>query len=233
MPPRQLQIIEAMGWPVPVYGHLPLINGPDGAKLSKRHGALAVEAYRDMGYLPETMRNYLLRLGWSHGDDEIISTEQAIEWFNLENIGKSPARIDFKKLDNLNGHYIRETRRRCAGRRRSPPFWQRDTAAAHPVRSRRASGLIAAHARAQGARQDPGRTRAGRGISVHGRCPRPGRSGRSQTADARSARPPRRTLPALDADRLEAARSWKTQRALSPRPKASNWARWPSRCVRR
>jgi len=104
---RQLQIIEAMGWPVPVYGHLPLINGPDGAKLSKRHGALAVEAYRDMGYLPETMRNYLLRLGWSHGDDEIITTAQAIEWFNFESIGKSAARMDYKKLDNLNGHYIR------------------------------------------------------------------------------------------------------------------------------
>ena len=106
---RQLQLIEAMGAPIPVYGHLPLINGPDGAKLSKRHGALAVEAYRDMGYLPETMRNYLLRLGWSHGDDEIISTAQAIEWFNLESIGKSAARMDYKKLDNLNGHYIRES----------------------------------------------------------------------------------------------------------------------------
>jgi glutamyl-tRNA synthetase len=106
---RQLQLIEALGWPVPAYGHLPLINGPDGAKLSKRHGALAIEAYRDMGYLPETMRNYLLRLGWSHGDDEIISTEQAIEWFNLESIGKSAARVDYKKLDNLNGHYIRDT----------------------------------------------------------------------------------------------------------------------------
>jgi glutamyl-tRNA synthetase len=106
---RQLQLIEAMGAPVPVYGHLPLINGPDGAKLSKRHGALAVEAYRDMGYLPETMRNYLLRLGWSHGDDEIISTEQAIAWFNFESIGKSAARMDYKKLDNLNGHYIRTT----------------------------------------------------------------------------------------------------------------------------
>jgi glutamyl-tRNA synthetase len=107
--PRQLQIITAMGWQKPAYGHLPLINGPDGAKLSKRHGALAVEAYRDMGYLPETMRNYLLRLGWSHGDDEIISTEQAIQWFNFESIGKSAARMDYKKLDNLNGHYIRET----------------------------------------------------------------------------------------------------------------------------
>jgi glutamyl-tRNA synthetase len=107
--PRQLQIISAMGWVKPAYGHLPLINGPDGAKLSKRHGALAVEAYRDMGYLPETMRNYLLRLGWSHGDDEIISTAQAVEWFNFESIGKSAARMDYKKLDNLNGHYIRET----------------------------------------------------------------------------------------------------------------------------
>jgi glutamyl-tRNA synthetase len=106
---RQLQLIEAMGTAVPVYGHLPLINGPDGTKLSKRHGALSVEAYRDMGYLPETMRNYLLRLGWSHGDDEIISTEQAIQWFNFESIGKSAARMDYKKLDNLNGHYIRET----------------------------------------------------------------------------------------------------------------------------
>src|SRR5471032_3090342 len=106
---RQLQLIEAMGTAVPVYGHLPLINGPDGAKLSKRHGALAVEAYRDMGYLPETMRNYLLRLGWSHGDDEIIPTPQAIEWFDFESIGKSAARMDYKKLDNLNGHYIRST----------------------------------------------------------------------------------------------------------------------------
>jgi glutamyl-tRNA synthetase len=105
---RQLQIIEAMGWPVPVYGHVPLIHGADGSKLSKRHGALAVEAYRDMGYLPETMRNYLLRLGWSHGDDEIIPTEKAIEWFNLESIGRSAARFDLKKLDSVNAHYIRE-----------------------------------------------------------------------------------------------------------------------------
>ena len=105
---RQLQIVRAMGWPEPLYAHVPLIHGPDGAKLSKRHGALAVEAYRDMGYLPEAMRNYLLRLGWSHGDDEIIPTDKAIEWFNLESIGKSAARFDFKKLENLNGHYIRQ-----------------------------------------------------------------------------------------------------------------------------
>jgi len=105
---RQMQLIRALSWPELTYGHVPLIHGPDGAKLSKRHGAQAVGEYRDMGYLPETMRNYLLRLGWSHGNDEIIPTKQAVEWFNLEAIGKSPARLDFKKLDNLNAHYIRE-----------------------------------------------------------------------------------------------------------------------------
>tara|TARA_R110000824_G_scaffold155226_5_gene327707 strand:+ start:20446 stop:21879 length:1434 start_codon:yes stop_codon:yes gene_type:complete len=105
---RQSQIYKALGWDVPEFAHMPLIHGPDGAKLSKRHGALGVEAYRDMGYLPEAMRNYLARLGWSHGDDEIFSTEQAIEWFDLEHIGRSPSRFDFVKLENLNGHYIRE-----------------------------------------------------------------------------------------------------------------------------
>jgi len=106
--PRQLQIVRAMGWPVPVYGHVPLIHGADGAKLSKRHGALAIEAYRDLGYLPDAMRNYLLRLGWSHGDDEIIPTAQAIQWFDFGGLGRSAARFDIKKLDSLNGHYIRE-----------------------------------------------------------------------------------------------------------------------------
>jgi glutamyl-tRNA synthetase len=106
---RQMMLIQAMGWPVPVYAHIPLIHGPDGAKLSKRHGALGVDAYRDMGYLPEALRNYLLRLGWSHGDEEIISTEKAIAWFDLDAVGRSAARFDFTKLANLNGHYIRET----------------------------------------------------------------------------------------------------------------------------
>jgi glutamyl-tRNA synthetase len=106
---RQLAIIRAMGFPEPVYAHVPLIHGPDGAKLSKRHGALGVDAYRDeLGYLPEAIGNYLLRLGWGHGDDEIISRKQAIEWFDLGHVGKSPSRFDFKKLENLNGHYIRE-----------------------------------------------------------------------------------------------------------------------------
>jgi glutamyl-tRNA synthetase len=104
---RQTQIYNAMGWDVPSFAHIPLIHGPDGAKLSKRHGALGVEAYRAMGYLPAAMRNYLARLGWSHGDDEIFSTQQAVEWFDLDAIGRSPSRFDLAKLENLNGHYIR------------------------------------------------------------------------------------------------------------------------------
>ena len=104
---RQFQLFKALGWPVPAQAHVPLIHGPDGAKLSKRHGALGVDAYRDMGYLPEAIRNYLLRLGWGHGDAEIISDAEAREWFTLEAIGRAPARFDFAKLENLNGHYIR------------------------------------------------------------------------------------------------------------------------------
>ena len=106
---RQLQIIKAMDWPEPVYAHIPLIHGADGAKLSKRHGALGVDAYRDMGFLPVALRNYLLRLGWGHGDDEIISTEQAVEWFDLSGVGRSASRFDTVKLTNLNSHYLRET----------------------------------------------------------------------------------------------------------------------------
>jgi glutamyl-tRNA synthetase len=106
---RQLQIIKAMGWPEPIYAHIPLIHGADGAKLSKRHGALGVDAYRDMGFLPAALRNYLLRLGWGHGDDEVISTAQAIEWFDLPDVGRSASRFDMAKLTNLNAIYLRET----------------------------------------------------------------------------------------------------------------------------
>ena len=106
---RQLAIIRAMNWPEPVYGHVPLIHGQDGAKLSKRHGALGVETYRDeLGFLPEALFNYLLRLGWGYGDEEIFSREDATRWFDLAQVGRSPSRFDVKKLENLNGHYIRE-----------------------------------------------------------------------------------------------------------------------------
>lgn len=105
---RQQLIYQAMEWHVPVMVHIPLIHGPDGAKLSKRHGALGVESYQEMGYLPEALNNYLLRLGWSHGDSEIISNSQAIEWFTIEGLGKSPARLDFAKMKHLNAHYLRQ-----------------------------------------------------------------------------------------------------------------------------
>ncbi|KMO35395.1 glutamyl-tRNA synthetase [Methylobacterium tarhaniae] len=106
---RQTQIYQALGWDVPNMSHIPLIHGPDGAKLSKRHGALGVDAYRDLGYLPEALRNYLVRLGWSHGDQEIFSTQEMIAAFDLAQVGRSPARFDFAKLENLNGHYIRSS----------------------------------------------------------------------------------------------------------------------------
>jgi glutamyl-tRNA synthetase len=106
---RQYHIYKAMGWKIPEFAHIPLIHGSDGAKLSKRHGATSADVYKDLGYLSEAMKNYLLRLGWGHGDDEIINQEQAIKWFTLEGVGRSPARFDMVKLNNLNGHYIRLT----------------------------------------------------------------------------------------------------------------------------
>ncbi len=105
---RQIQIYKALDWDLPIFAHMPLLHGSDGAKLSKRHGALGVEAYRDMGFLPEALNNYLLRLGWAHGDDEIISQEQSIEWFDLGGVGKSASRFDMDKLANINSHYINE-----------------------------------------------------------------------------------------------------------------------------
>jgi glutamyl-tRNA synthetase len=104
---RQTQIYQALGWTVPSMSHIPLIHGPDGSKLSKRHGALGVDAYRAMGYLPAAMRNYLVRLGWAHGDQEMFTTDEMIAAFDLPAIGRSPARFDFAKLENLNGYYIR------------------------------------------------------------------------------------------------------------------------------
>ncbi len=104
---RQTQIYQATGWPVPAMAHIPLIHGADGAKLSKRHGALGVDAYRAMGYLPDAMRNYLVRLGWSQGDREFFTTPEMVEAFDIASIGRSPARFDFVKLGNVNGHYMR------------------------------------------------------------------------------------------------------------------------------
>ena len=153
---RQLQMIQALGWPMPVYAHVPLIHGPDGAKLSKRHGALAVEAYRDMGYLPEAMRNYLLRLGWSHGDEEIISTEQAIAWFDLEKHRPQPGALRLQEA--------RQPQRPLHPRDPTTRALVDEVAALLGRASRRAafrdakSRLLAADAGAEGAGQDDGRT---------------------------------------------------------------------------
>jgi glutamyl-tRNA synthetase len=106
---RQTQIYQALGWDIPIFAHIPLIHGPDGAKLSKRHGALGVDAYRAMGYLPEALRNYLVRLGWSHGDKEFFSTEDMIDAFDLSAVGRSASRFDYAKLENMNGHFMRAT----------------------------------------------------------------------------------------------------------------------------
>ena len=104
---RQAQIYEALGWTLPVFAHMPLLHGADGAKLSKRHGALSVQTYRDMGILPDAMNNYLLRLGWSHGDAEFITQDQAIRWFDVKDVGRGASRFDMDKLKSVNGHYIR------------------------------------------------------------------------------------------------------------------------------
>lgn len=122
---RQKVIFDAMGWNIPIFAHAPLIHGADGGKFSKRHGAQSIQEFRDMGYLPEALVNYLLRLGWSHGDDEIIPREKAIEWFNLENIGKAPSKFDFAKLDSLNAHYINESSAENLISQSSPFYLQR------------------------------------------------------------------------------------------------------------
>ena len=139
---RQTLIYRAMGWDTPAFAHIPLIHGPDGAKLSKRHGALGVEAYRDMGFPPEAMCNYLARLGWSHGDDEIFSMAQAAEWFDLANIGRSPARFDLAKLTSVGARYIREMAEdRLAGLVEPPIAARLGAALSATQRARLAAGL--------------------------------------------------------------------------------------------
>ena len=199
---RQKQIYDALGWAVPVMAHIPLIHGPDGAKLSKRHGALGVEAYRAMGYLPEAMRNYLVRLGWAHGDQEIFSTEEMIEAFDLPQIGRSPARFDFAKLESLNGHYIRqmadadlvaEIERvlpHIAGRRRTG----RQT---DPCPARKAARRDAG---SEGARQDPHRADRECALSLR-RPPARARRQSRRHDDGRCARPARQPLPRACAGR--------------------------------
>src|SRR3974390_2470157 len=143
---RQTQIYNALGWAVPLMAHIPLIHGPDGSKLSKRHGALGIDAYRAMGYLPPAMRNYLVRLGWAHGDQEIFSTQEMIATFDLPQIGRSPARFDFAKLENLNGHFLREATdaHLLAALEHMPAQLPADAAFAGPLTPQKRQQLLAA-----------------------------------------------------------------------------------------
>ena len=153
---RQKQIYDALGWTVPVMAHIPLIHGPDGSKLSKRHGALGVDAYRAMGYLPAALRNYLVRLGWAHGDQEIFSTEEMIAAFDLPQIGRSPARFDFAKLESLNGHYIRQSddAELLAAIERAVAAYRRRRGACRQADAGLAAAVSGGHAELKGTCQD-------------------------------------------------------------------------------
>ncbi len=226
---RQTQIYRAFDWPVPEFAHLPLIHGPDGAKLSKRHGALGVEAYREMGYLPETLRNYLLRLGWSHGDDEIISTEEAISWFDLDAVGRAPARFDFAKLDNLNGHYIRV----AADERLVALVAERLEQAIGQSFDRRPPRPPAARdARIEAAPEDPRRACRQRPLSGRPAPGPPGRQG-GEAVDARGARAAGGVGPGPAPQRLAARMRSNAACATSPTRTRQSLAPSPSRCGRR
>ena len=177
---RQTQIYQALGWTVPVMAHIPLIHGPDGSKLSKRHGALGVDAYRAMGYLPAAMRNYLVRLGWSHGDQEIFSTEEMIAAFDLPQIGRSPARFDFAKLESLNGHYMRTSpdRELLAAIDGLLPHLPNGAEIAGKLDARGPRAGHGGHARTEGAGQDPGRADRRRKLHLGGPAAGAGRQGR-------------------------------------------------------
>ena len=163
-----MQIYAALGWDVPTMAHIPLIHGPDGAKLSKRHGALGVDAYRGMGYLPAALRNYLARLGWSQGDREFFSTEELIAAFDLPAIGRSPSRFDFAKLENMNGHYMRATPddELMAILVDALPHLPGGPAIAAALDEAKRAQLPGRPARPQGAGQDAGRTRRRRRLPV-------------------------------------------------------------------
>ena len=168
---RQKQIYDALGWDIPSMSHIPLIHGPDGSKLSKRHGALGVDAYRAMGYLPAALRNYLVRLGWSHGDQEIFSTQEMIDAFDLSGIGRSAARFDFAKLENLNGHYIRhaDDQSLVTHVRGRAGLCPRRCRAEGQAQRHHARAIAAGDAEPEGARQDA--DRADRRLLFHLRRP--------------------------------------------------------------
>ena len=230
---RQKQIYDALGWDVPNMSHIPLIHGADGSKLSKRHGALGVDAYRAMGYLPAALRNYLVRLGWSHGDQEIFSTEEMIKAFDLPAIGRSAARFDFAKLENLNGHYIRHTDDQSLVTQFEAVLDYVPNGAAVKAKLTRATRaqLSAGDAEPEGARQDP--DRADRRLLFHFR--RPAAADRGEGAGAFDAGNPRIDRPAARGAgggfALERRDHGSRDAGILQRRTTSSWARWPSLCA--
>ena len=229
---RQTQIYRALDWEVPEFAHVPLIHGPDGAKLSKRHGAIGIEQYRELGYLPEALRNYLLRLGWSHGDDEIISTEDAIRWFDIADVGRGAARFDQAKLDSVNAHYIREADdARLVGlvaERLEREFGR-------AAIGRRPRAPPEGDAGPQAARQDD--RRAGRKGPVlrHEAADQAERRCRKNAdrGGARTARRARRRSWRCRRCRVARPRRSNRSCAISPAPTASSSGPWRSRCAPR
>ena len=188
---RQKILYDALGWPLPEMAHIPLIHGPDGAKLSKRHGALGVDAYRAMGYLPEAMLNYLVRLGWSHGDDEIMSQKDMIAWFDVRDVNKAPARFDFAKLGNINAHYIRamDDAALLATLTDALPHLPDGAEFAAKLDEPKRARVARRPAASEGARQDAERSRRWRGIPCRRAPARPRCSG-AGTGHRRGARHP-------------------------------------------
>ena len=199
---RQMQIYAALGWDVPVMAHIPLIHGPDGAKLSKRHGALGVDAYRALGYLPAALRNYLVRLGWSQGDREFFSTEEMIAAFDLPAIGRSPSRFDFVKLENMNGHFMRATPdgELLAALIAALPYLPGGPAVAAKLDDAKRAQLAERAAGPEGARQDAGRASRRRRLPVRRTAAGDGRKGRGNSG-ARRANSYRGAAAAPRADR--------------------------------
>ena len=228
---RQKQIYDALGWDIPNMSHIPLIHGPDGSKLSKRHGALGVDAYRAMGYLPAALRNYLVRLGWSHGDQEIFSTQEMIDAFDLSAIGRSAARFDFAKLENLNGHYIRHADDQSLVNQFENvlDYVPRGAGAQGQAQRHHARAIAAGDAEPEGARQDA--DRADRRRLFHLRRPSArDRAEGGRAADAGNPRADRQaSCRARDRHRLERRRPRKPRCAISPSRITSSSAPSPSR----
>ena len=226
---RQVQIYQAMGWDLPRFAHIPLIHGADGAKLSKRHGAVSVLEFREQGYLPEALCNYLLRLGWGHGDAEVIDRDEAIRLFDLDGVGRAPSRMDYARLTNLNGIYIRQADDERLTREVLERLAHRTDLA---LGARAADAYPRADAGAEGARQDAGGTGGCRRVPGAPAAAADGAEG-GLAADAGGAADAARCRRRAGRDRIHPAGDRRGAARVSPRRAGGSSVRWRSRCARR